>query len=93
MVLCDQKKPKNLEVNVVREQHLILKNPKSKVKLNIVIGTKLINWLKHQQHQYKVFIFIFQADNIASITADISNMDTTLVSFKKHNYMTLDNFN
>ena len=54
MVLCDQKKPKNLEVNVVREQHLILKNPKSKVKLNIVIGTKLINWLKHQQHQYKV---------------------------------------
>ena len=77
--MCDQKKPKNVQVNVVCEQHLILKNPKSKVKLNIVIGTKLINWLKHQQHQYKVFIF--QANNIASITADISNIDTTLVSF------------
>ena len=79
--MCDQKKPKNVQINVVCEHHLILKNPKSKVKLNIVIGTKLINWLKHQQHQYKLFIFIFQADNIASITADISNVDTTLVSF------------
>ena len=82
MVLCDQKKkPKNIEVNVVREQPLISKNLKFKVKLPIVLGTKIISWLKHQQHQYKVFIFIFQADNITFITADISNIDTTLVSF------------
>ena len=41
--------------------------------------------------------FFFQTNNIASnlakftsITTDISNMDTTLVSFQKQNYMTLE---